>query len=300
VFGYIDGCRVSTSSCKSIFAAQEMTLRRKSQASRIAAEYVRIRNIKRKFASLVALGHRNLQGKIINMRDFRLFLAFCYLPKEENNDSVEVDSSDFVDKILGSAQNISDVLEALRKTGLLNYKNYDILRSIIQEYASDDQELNEKLTEYEEEVAGYALVTKMEEHMDAELQQREQSEADPKLFNVLSLKVGQNVTEHTLQYVKEVWDSLAQRLQIPHSALLFEEVADGCIEIVWKFPCHLMTFIIRRAQESTNYFREQQVLRVTIANRCIYQGEAPTPEDINEEKKGPNWRKVCVSHQWYS
>jgi len=276
-----------------------VTITRKGQASRIATEYVRIRNLKRKFASLVALGYRNLQGKIIDMQGFRLFLAFCYSPKEDNNDSREVDPSNFVDKILGSAHNLSDVLEALRKTGLLNYKNYDILRSIIQEYASDDQELNEKLTEYGEEVAGYAVVTKMEEHMDSELQQREQSVADPKLFSVLSLKVGQNVTEHTLQYVKEVWDSLAQRLQIPHSALLFEEVADGCIEITWKFPSHLTTFIIRRAQENTNYFREQRVLRVTIADRCIYEGEAPTPENINVEKKGPSWRKVGVNHQWY-
>ena len=148
-----------------------MTITRKGQASRIATEYVRIRNLKRKFASLVALGYRNLQGKIIDMQGFRLFLAFCYSPKEDNNDSREVDPSNFVDKILGSAQNLSDVLEALRKTGLLNYKNYDILRSIIQEYANDDQELNEKLTEYEEEVAGYAVVTKMVGYMDAELQQ---------------------------------------------------------------------------------------------------------------------------------
>lgn len=273
-----------------------MTLTRKGQASHIAAEYVRIRNIKRKFASLVALGHRNLRGKIIDMQDFRLFLAFCYSPKEDNNDSREVDPSDFVDKILESAQNLSDVLEALRKMGLLNYKNYDIFRSIIQEYASDDQELNEKLTEYAEEVAGYAVVTKMEEYMITEQQQHEQSEADPELFNVLSLKVGENVTERSLHYVKEVWDSLARRLEMPHSALLFEKVADGCIEIFWKFPSHLTTFIIRQAQENTNYFWEQRVLRVTIADKCIYQGEAPTPENISEEKKGPNWRKVGVNH----
>ena len=68
-------CKVSTSSCKSI-AGQGVMLGRKSQASRIAAEYVRIRDINRKFASLVALGHRNLRGKIVDMQDFRLFLAF--------------------------------------------------------------------------------------------------------------------------------------------------------------------------------------------------------------------------------
>ena len=270
----------------------------KGRVSRIAKEYLRIRDIPRKFASLFALGLCKLQGKIVDMRRFRVFLIPFYSPKDDSDDSRAVDASDFVDKVLGSAQDLSDVFVALSQAGLLNYTNYGILRSIIIEYASDDQELNQQMREYEDEVAGYALVTSMKDYVDAELQQCEPAEVDPELLSVLSLKVGESVTEHTLQYVKEVWDSLASRLKLPQSALLFEKIADGCIEMTWILPSHLTNFVIRQARENTEYFIERRVLRVIIANRCIYDGEAPIHE-ITNEKKDPG-RKVGVSIQWFS
>ena len=268
-----------------------MTHTHKDQASHIAAEYLRIRDIKLKFASLLALGHCKLLGKIIDMRKFRVFLIPFYSPEDDSNDSRVVDASDFVDKVLGTAQDLSDVFVALSKAGLLNFKNYGILRSIIKKYASDDHELTQQMGEYEEEVAGYALVTKMQNFVDADFLQGE-SEADPDLFSALSLKVRENITEHTLQYVKEVWDSLARTLKLPHSALLFKRVAEGCLEMIWTVPSHLTDFIVKRAQESTEYFQDQRVLRVTIANRCIYEWEAPTPDNTNE--KQDHWRKVGV------
>ena len=245
---------------------------------------------------MLALCHRKLQGKITDMQNFRVFLVQSYSPEGNSNDSRTVDASDFVDKVFGTARDLGDVLVALSKKGMLSYKNCHILRSIVDNYGSDDQELNEEMRKFDEDLAGYALATAMQDYVDVDSQRSKESEADPELFCVLSLKVGEYVTERTLQYVKEVWDSLARRLEIPHSALLFEKVANGCIEMVWKFPSHLTNFIIRRAQENTNYFWEQQVLRVTIANRCIYEGEAPIPEN---EKKSPSWRKVGVSHLWY-
>ena len=269
-----------------------MTHTHKDQASRIAAEYLRIRNIKDKFASLVALGDCNLRGKITDMQNFRVFLACCYSPEDDSIDSRAVDAIDFVDKVLDTTQNLSDVFVALTNRGMLSYKNCHILRSIIDKYASDDQQLKEEMRKYEEELTGYALVTGMKEHVDAVSPQDEESEANTGLFTLLSLKVGKNVTEHTLQYVEEVWDSLAHLLKLPHSALLFKRVAEGCLEMIWTVPSHLTDFIIRRAQECTEYFYEQRVLRVTIANRCIYEGEAPTPDNINE--KEDHWRKVGV------
>ena len=272
-----------------------MTHTRKGQASRMPAEYLRIRNIKDKFASLVALGDCNLRGKITDMQNFRVFLACCYSPEDDSNDSRAVDASDFVDKVLDTTQSLSDVLVALTNRGMLSFKNCHILRSIIDKYASDDQELKEEMRKYEEELTGFALVTGMKDYVDdvSLSPQDEESEANTGLFTLLSLKVGKNVTDHTLQYVKEVWDSLAHLLKLPHSALLFKRVAEGCLEMIWTVPSHLTDFIIRRAQKSTEYFQEQQVLRVTVANRSIYEGEAPTPDNTNE-KEDPNWRKVGV------
>lgn len=278
-----------------LFTEEGVTRTHKDQASHIAAEYLRIRDIKWKFASLLSLGHCKLQEKIINMQKFRVFLAPFYLPQDNSNDSQRVDASDFVDKVLVTAKDLSDVFVALCRAGLLDYKNYGILQSIIKEYASDDGELTQKMEEYVKEVAGYILVTKMITYVDAVFLQDKDSEADPKLFDKLSLKVGGNVTEHTLQYVKDLWDSLALQLKIPQSALLLEMVAKGCIEITWNLPYHLTNFVISRARENTEYFREKKVLRLAIANRYVHEVEAPI---INEEKRDP-WRKVGASLQWH-
>ena len=267
-----------------------MTHTHEGHASRMPAQYLRLQKLEGKFASLLAISHRKLQGKITDMPNFRVFLLPFYSPQDNSNDSREADTSDFVDKVLSTAQNLGDVFSVLSRKGMLSYKNCHILRSIIDNYAGDDQELNDEMRNYDEELAGYALVTDM---VDVVSQQDVESEddPDPDLFSVLSFKVGRNVTEHTLQYVKEFWDSLAHRLKLPHSALLFQRVAKGCMEIIWTVPSHLTNFIIRRVQENTEYFREQQVLRVTIANTCIYEWEALTPENTNE-KKDPDRRKV--------
>jgi len=226
------------------------------------------------------------------MQNFRAFLLQSYSPEDDSNDSRAVNACDFVDKVLGTAQNLGDVLVALHKRGMLNYKNCHILQSIVDNYASDDQELMEETRKYDEELAEYALVTGIQDYIDAASKQDQQSEADPEMFSVLSLKVEKNATDHTLQYVKDVWDSLAHQLKIPHSALLFERIEHGCLEIIWTIPSHLNNFIIRRAQENTEYF-QKRVLRVTIADKCIYEGEAPTPENVNKGNKDPSWRKVC-------
>jgi len=274
---------------------ERVTHKHKDQASHIAAEYLRIRDIKWKFASLLSLGHCKLQGKIIDMRKFRVFLAPFYSPEDNSNDSLKVDASNFIDKVLGTAKDLSDVFVAFCRAGLLDFKNYDILRSIIKEYASDDGELTQQMEEYVKEVAGYILVTKMKTYVDAVFPQDEDSEADPELFDTLSSKVGENVTECTLQYVKDLWDSLALRFKIPQSALLFKRVAEGCIEITWNVPSHLTNFVISRARENTEYFRKKKVLRLAIANRYAHEVEVPI---INEEKRDP-WSKVSVSLQWY-
>lgn len=277
-----------------MFLTEEgVTHTHKDQASHIAAEYLRIRDIKWKFASLLSLCHCKLEGKIINMRNFRVFLAPFYQPQDNSNDSRKVDSSDFVKKLFDTAKDLSDVLVVLCGKGLLDYKNYDILRSIIKEYASDDGELTQQMEEYVEEVAGYILVTKLITYVDDVFLHDKDSEADPKLFAKLSLKVGGNLTEHTLQYVKDLWDSLALQFKIPRSALLLEMVANGCIEITWNLPFHLTNFVISQARESTEYFREKKVLRLAIANRYVHDVEAPI---INEDKRDP-WRKVGASLQ---
>ena len=243
-----------------------------------------LQKIKDKFAPLLALAHKVLQGKNIDLSNFRLFLIAHYLPEEDNNDTRAIDPSKFVSQVLGTPQNVSEILESLMINRLLSYKNFDILCSIISHYASDDIEMKTKLDEYEQELAGYVLVTKMKDYLNAEIQQSELSEPDPELLHEISIKVKTNVTEKTMKYVSELRDSLAYRVKLPVTAVLFHKIAKGCVEITWLLPCHLTEFTRRRLQESTDYFQQEKILRVTIAGRCVYQELPPVQESARKEE----------------
>ena len=249
-----------------------------------------LQKIKDIFASLIALAERVLQGKDINILNFRLFLTARYLPEEDSNDTKAIDPSKFVSQVLGTTQSISEILQSLLIHRLLSYKNFDVLCSIINHYASDDIDMKRKLDEYEEELAGYILVTKIIDHLDVEHQQSV-SEPDPELLHELSVKVKANVTEKTLKYVSELRDSLAYRVKLPVTAVLFHKIAKGCVEITWLIPCHLTDFTKRRLQESTDYFQQENILRVTIAGRCVY--EEPPP--VQEKETDPG--KVTIDYK---
>ena len=255
-----------------------------------------LQKIKGKFAALIALAESVLQGKDIKMSNLRPFLTAHYLPEEDDNDTRAINPSIFVSKVLGTAQSISEILQSLMVHRLLSYKNFYVLRSIIDHYASDVIEMKRKLDEYEQELAGYVLVTKMKDYLNAELQQNELSEPDAKLLHELSIKVKANVTEKTLKYVSELQDSLAYQVKLPVTAVLFHKIAEGCVEITWFLPCHLNEFMTRRLRESTDYFQEENILRVTIAGRCVYDELSPVQESARKEEVDSG-RKVHTNHK---
>ena len=245
--------------------------------------------IKDIFASLIALAESVLQGKDIKMSNIRSFLIARYLPEEDSNDTRAIDPSKFVTQVLGTAQNVSEILESLMIHRLLSYKNTDILCSIINHYASDDAEMKKKLDEYGKELAGYNLVTKIIDYLNDEVQQS-MSEPVPNLLDKLSVKVKVNITGKTLKYVSAFRLSLAHQVNLPAAALLLHGVARGCVEITWLLPFHLTDFTTRRLQESTDYFRENNILRVTIAGRCVYEDllSVQEEEETNPQKKVTN------------
>ena len=83
-----------------------------------------IQMIKGKFASLLALAKRVLQGKNVGSSKFRRCLATCYLPEEDSNDAKEINASRFIAEVLGNAQSLGEIFELLKIQGLLSYKNF--------------------------------------------------------------------------------------------------------------------------------------------------------------------------------
>ena len=274
--------------CVLIVQTQALVPQRKDDNSLVLAKE-NLKKIREKFAPLIALAGSVLQEKGIDIPNFRLFLTARYLPEEDSNDTKIIDPSKFVSQVLGKAQNICEILQSLIIYGLLDYKNIDILRLIVEHYASDNSEVRRELSEYKEQLAGHILMIKIIDYLNAKKQQST-SEPVPNLLDKLSVKVKAKVTDETLKYVSELRESLAYQVKLPVEALLFRGVARGCVEITWLLPFHLTDFTTRRLLESTDYFREKSILRVTIAGRCVYEDLLSVPdEEIKPQKKVTYW-----------
>jgi len=163
-----------------------------------------------KFATLVKNASSKLQS-IINIDDFQVFVVNLFQPGNCIPDS----------------RSIHEIFCAITKNGLWNCLNYFPLKLIIKEFAGGDTEMSEWVKQYEEAVSGYMLCTKISDHIgvvamsetsdtDSNKQLEEKpAKYDPCYYHKLSLKVKAKVTEVSMQYVSELWDSFASHFCLP-------------------------------------------------------------------------------------
>ena len=269
--------------------------------------------IKGKFSILVTKSRRKLQSRKIDVDDVQTFLVTMYSSPDSE------DGSDMVTTVVESARSLDEIFRALSKHRLWDYRNYYLLQSIIEEFADDDDELNGMMEQYQEDLTGYVLTLRIQTYLeatkhpitsDSDISTDEvlPLQQDYKLFRKLTVKCEVNITNHTLSYVVNLWRSLAKQFALPQPAMILHEIAKGCIGITWLIPANLVKYVTQMARETTNMFAEENVLRVTLEERCIYpmETEPPLPETKPplQETEPPGMesettalkRKVCCVH----
>ena len=174
----------------------------------------------------------------------------------------------FLRKILKPSATISEILEALTVEGEWDFINYYLLESIIEQYG--DVRTREMMKQYKQDLTGYMLVTKIKDHLDA-VDIEHPTIPQEELYSSLTIKVkGVNISSQSLEYVKDLWESLRKQFSLPKHILVLYKIAKGCLEISWCVPVKLAAYIIRKAKESEQYFEEQQFLQVSIDGVHIY------------------------------
>ena len=238
--------------------------------------------IEGKFSTLVTKSCRRLQSRKIKIKvkDVQMFLITMYSSPSSK------DGSTMVTTVVESAKSLDDIFLALSKYRLWDYINYYLLQNIIEQFAGDDDELNGMMEQYQKDLTGYVLILRIQTYLDAThhhpvasgdsdnsadevipLQQKHS------LFKKLTVKCEVNVTNHTLSYVIDLWRSLAKQFALPQPAMILNDIAEGCIGITWLIPNNLVNYVTKMAQETTNMFAEENVLRVTLEEKCIYSME---------------------------
>ena len=264
-----------------------------------------IRKINGKFSMLVTRSRKRLQSRI-DVKEFQTFLVTMYSSPNSR------DGSGTVTTVIKSAESLDEMFVALGEYGLWDYLNYDLLQEIIEEFASDDDELNSMMEQYQQDLTGHILTQKIETYLEATHDELPITTSDSEtsgdeiipalpqqkkreLFKELSFKVEINVADHTLGYVKDLWRSLRKQFRLPRPAMILQRIAEGCICITWLIPTNLVRHVTRMAEETTNMFPKQHILRVMLEEHCIYPMETELetehpllePEPLLPEIKSP-------------
>ena len=238
------------------------------------------RKIEAKFSKLVTKSRKKLQSKEVNVEDVQDFLIIMYSSPNSR------DGSDTVTSVLESAVSLEEIFRALSKYRLWDYLNYYLLQSIIEEFASDDDELNDMMEQYQRDLTGHVLTQKIQTYLDEFPVTTSDSESSadenitslpPKqkhqLYKKLGAKVNVKITDHSVKYVYDLWRSLANQFALPRPAMILHSIAEGCICITWLIPTNLVTHVTRMAQETANMFAKQHILKVMLEEHCIYPME---------------------------
>ena len=244
--------------------------------STVAIAHRNIQMIQQKFSILVTNSRKKIRSRKIEVDDVQMFLITLYSSPNSK------DGSDTVTAVVESARSLDEIFRALSKHRLWDYLNYYLLQSIIEEFAGDDKELNGMMEEYQEALTGHILTLRIQTYLDATKYPIATSDSDNladevaslqqnhELFKKLTAKCEVNITNHTLTYVTDLWRSLAKQFALPQPAMILHDIAEGCIGITWFIPANLVEYVTRMARETANMFAEENVLKVTLEEFCIY------------------------------
>ena len=95
---------------------------------------------------------------------------------------------------------------------------------------------------------------------------------DPAYLRRLSLKLNTRVTEKSLEYIDELWVSLAEYFLLPSLSVLLDKIQRGCIEVSWLIPPHFAFQIIGNLQENSSFLQSKGIVKVLLEGDCVYDG----------------------------
>jgi len=250
-----------------------------------------IERIEGKFAYLVTTTCKHLQRRGVDVDDMLTFL----IAKLSSPNST--DGNHVVITVVESATTLRGIFRALSKHRLWDYHNYYLLQVIVENFGHDDHELDVMMEQYQEAFVSHILVQKLAPFLDAVTSfSGENSTTETvrfsELFKDLTVKVGVDITEHSLLYVEELWNFLTHQVSLPRPALILRRFAKGCISITWHVPTNLVEYVKRMTQEKSNVFADRtdlHILRVVLDGQCIYpvKVESSLPGTIPQRKQLP-------------
>ena len=222
--------------------------------------------IKQSFASLlknVAVKFKSKQE--LDLEVFRFFIVNLFPPGE----------------CIPQSSNVVTIFEAVSRNGLWSYWHYTPVEKIVKEYAPEDDEMKGWLVNYKRELCGFKATTKIADAIEVygsnieEFEEGDRSKSivlshDQNYLRKLSVKLKTPVTEKTLEYVDDLWLSLAEYFLLPALSALLDNIKRGCIEVSWLIPPHYVFQVVGNLQENASFLQTKNIIQVFVDDECVY------------------------------
>ena len=222
-------------------------------------------NIKQSFAKLLKDVAVKLRSKELDLEVFRFFIVNLFPPG----------------KCIPHSTNIITIFEAITENGLWSYWHYTPVENIVKEYATDDIEIKGWFDNYKKELSGYKATTKIADAIEVysnrieEFEEGDRSHSvalscDPMYLRRLTVKLKTRVTDKTLEYVDDLWLSMAEYFLLPSLTALLDHVQKGCVEVSWLVPPHYVFQIVGNLQENAAFLESKDICKVLLDGECVY------------------------------
>ena len=160
-----------------------------------------------------------------------------------------------------SADDIMDVIGAH-----YDYLHYSLLKYVVDLYGSND--LKDRMENYDNKMKMFRRETRLE--IFAETCCTDDPEKISEKFTTMVSKHQMDWSTATLEDVEKFRIQLCQELTLYDFSLNLLKVARGCVEVTWRVPCSLVTYIQNSIKPSSQSMMEHHVTTLTIDGFIVY------------------------------
>ena len=212
------------------------------------------------FSSLLISLRKSLVLHEIDAEDVRQFLVTFF-----KSDDCIPESNDIV-----------KIFNAVSTNGLWSPQHYDPVETLIENLVPSDVKVKQLLRDYKSKLNGFHLTCKLVTYIrDNTLPTNDSGDdsnppADFTLTHYKKLMVNKepdrNVSELSLSYVQELWESIAEEFKIPSLTAILLQISAGSLEITWLIPPHWAELI----KPTSRFCRQHHIIIIAIDDHVVY------------------------------
>ena len=221
--------------------------------------------IKSRFSDLLLSVRHALEANNVQVDDLRQILTGI----------LDLGIDNFIPKT-----DLADIFAAVSDQRLWDYKHHSPVEKLVKRCLHGL--IIGEVKEYKEHLSGFYVTTKLIDFIrtsdfddDTEMEASEicLRSYGPKDYKSLRVKLKlkkRRISELSLKYVQELWESLADEFELPSLTALLDKVLEGCLEVSWLIPPREAQQIATLAPRSTPFFLRLDVIYVSLNGHIIY------------------------------